>query len=216
MIKICLLFCFTFLYSNADCVYLKEHEYLGTPKTIHYTKKLKKEDTLYYHAGTANINKIKENLKNCSREDVLSFKDDNNLNLMENLYLDKTLNKELAEFLSKEYNLTVNKNRIFDFLKKENIYIEKPVMILLLKEKGLFINELDQEGNSFLHIVVKKEFFELDEVENLLSCGIKINIKNKENLTALNILEKELNISTGKRKIVIEEAIKLIKKRKEK
>nr|XP_048319437.1 ankyrin repeat-containing protein BDA1-like isoform X1 [Ziziphus jujuba var. spinosa]XP_048319438.1 ankyrin repeat-containing protein BDA1-like isoform X1 [Ziziphus jujuba var. spinosa] len=49
------------------------------------------------------------------------------------------------------------------------------------------LNRKDYEGNTILHIAVQKIISEV--VELLIDCGVDINTKNTENLTALDILD---------------------------
>ncbi|XP_048319434.2 ankyrin repeat-containing protein BDA1 isoform X1 [Ziziphus jujuba] len=49
------------------------------------------------------------------------------------------------------------------------------------------LNRKDYEGNTILHIAVQKNISEV--VELLIDCGVDINTKNTENLTALDILD---------------------------
>lgn len=212
MLKYLIITSISFLYLNAECLYLNHYKASTYYEVLKYHNKLEKVDTLYYHAGTANTDKIKENLNKCLKEEVISFRNKDGLNLMEDLYLNNFLNKELAELLTKEYDLSIKKEVLFDFLKKEDIYINSKVLLIILEKGNMSINELDENGNSFLHIVVNKNNFDIEEIKTLLKNEINIKIKNKEKLTALNIIEKELKNSNGKRKEILKETIKLIKR----
>ena len=76
------------------------------------------------------------------------------------------------------YALKNNNNKIYD---------------LLLNSSFLFLNFQDLDGNSYLHLAVKKQNEKI--IKNLIEKGINLNLQNKKGNTALHTAHEIGNIS---------------------
>lgn len=132
-------------------------------------------------------------MSKCSREEILTFKDNKGLNLLENLFFENSLNVDVLNFLLKNYTFTFNNDYFFDYFKTA-FSVDVYTLKKLLDLQNQNINMKDKDGKTFLHYLVIRDSLSLYELQELLNLGINVKAKDKNGVTALDILNKKLKI----------------------
>ncbi|MEA3353179.1 MAG: ankyrin repeat domain-containing protein, partial [Campylobacterota bacterium] len=94
---------------------------------------------------------------------------------------------------NKESQVEQQTSFLNELLKKE---YEEELLLKLLYDKGININQLDKEGNTYLHICLKKGKYK--SALWLIHHNIDVTIKDKNGLTALDIALDQNNFSMVK------------------